>query len=156
MGPSASFSRMILPHWLAVLPHPTCTIQDCAQTGFCKDEMVRLIHSELLAWCLGKQLRSCSSAGGSSHLAQEAAPVHVSLCPTIRGQQWTCAQQFLISLQHVSEESSPLEYKGCHMNHFVQHVLSMHVFGVVSDIKQDSWNSHVYSEICERLCPQQS
>lgn len=62
----------------------------------------------------------------------------------------------LISLQHVSEESSPLEYKGCHMNHFVQHVLSMHVFGVVSDIKQDSWNSHVYSEICERLCPQQS
>lgn len=92
VGPSASFSRMILPHWLAVFPHPTCMIQDCAQTGFCKDEMVRLIHSELLAWCLGKQLRSCSSAGGSSHLAQEAAPVHVSLCPTIRGQQWTCAQ----------------------------------------------------------------
>lgn len=39
----------------------------------------------------------------------------------------------LVSLEHASAEPSPFGYKGCHMDHFVQHVLSMHVFGVVSD-----------------------
>jgi len=57
----------------------------------------------------------------------------------------------LAALEHVSAKPSPFEYKGCHMDYFVQHVLSMYVFRVVSDIKQAPWNSVVYSKLYERL-----
>lgn len=69
------------------------------------------------------------------HLVLEAVPGHVSLALTIRGQQWTCPATSLSPSVHLSAEPSSFEYKICHMDGFIQHVLSMHVFGVVSDIK---------------------
>lgn len=43
-----------------------------------------------------------------------------------------------VSLEHASAKSSPFKNKGCHMDYLIQHVLSMHVFGVVTDIKKRS------------------